>query len=68
MSGCLDCAEKEKSKNKELTNLINQAKKQAIESNKSKAICEDQISGLFIADAEVAIKEHFFIKQILSYM
>ena len=66
MSSCLDCAEKEKARNRELYNLIDVAKKQAIESNKSKAVCEDQISGLFLADAEVAIKEHFMIKQIVS--
>ena len=68
MSGCLDCAEKEKARNRELNNLIDVAKKQAIESNKSKAVCEDQISGLFIADAETAIQEHFLIRSIVSSM
>lgn len=68
MSGCLDCAEKEKSRNRELNNLIDVAKKQAIESNKCKAVCEDQITGLFIADAETAIKEHFLIRSIVSAM
>ena len=68
MSGCLDCAEKEKARNRELYNLIDVAKKQAIESNKPKAVCEDQITGLFIADAEVAIQEHFLIRSIVSAM
>jgi hypothetical protein len=68
MSGCLDCAEKEKARNRELNNLIDVAKKQAIESNKSKAVCEDQISGLFIADAEIAVQEHFLIRSIVSAM
>jgi hypothetical protein len=68
MSGCLDCAEKEKAHNRELNNLIDVAKKQAIESNKSKAVCEDQITGLFITEAEVAIKEHFLIRSIVSAM
>lgn len=66
MSDCLDCAEKEKARNRELNNLIDVAKKQAIESNKPKAVCEDQITGLFIAEAEVAIKEHFLIRNIVS--
>lgn len=66
MSGCLDCAEKEKARNKELNNLITIAKTQAVESQKSKAVCEDQITGLFVTDAEVAIKEHFFIRHIVS--
>ena len=68
MSGCLDCAEKEKARNRELYNLIEIAKKQAIESQKSKAVCEDQITGLFITDAETAIKEHFLIRRIVSFM
>jgi hypothetical protein len=66
MSGCLDCAEKEKAKNKQLTILIDQAKQKAIEEKKSKAVCEDQINGLFITDAETAIREHFLIRNIVS--
>lgn len=66
MSGCLDCAEKEKARNKELNNLIDVAKIKAIEEKKPQAVCEDQITGLFIAEAEVAIREHFFVRHIAS--
>lgn len=68
MSGCLDCAEKDKARNRELNNLINEAKKEAVESKKSKAVCEDQITGIFICDAETAIREHFLIRNIASFM
>jgi len=63
---CLDCSEKEKARNKQFNILINEAKRQAIEEKKSKAVCEDQITGLFISDAETAIKEHFLIRNIVS--
>jgi len=68
MSGCLDCSEKEKARNKELNILIQQAKQKAIESKKTKAVCEDQISGLFFTDAEIAIREHFRILQFISHL
>lgn len=68
MSGCLDCSEKEKARNRELNNLLTIAKEKAIESGKPKAVCEDQITGLFICEAEVAIKEHFLIRSIVSAM
>jgi hypothetical protein len=67
-NGCLDCAEKDKAKNKQFTILKEQAKIKAIESQKTKAICEDQITGLFICEAEVAIREHFLIRDIISYL
>jgi hypothetical protein len=68
MSGCLDCAEKDKARNRELNNLITEAKKKAIETKKPKAVCEDQITGLFIAEAETAIQQHFLIRHIVSSM
>lgn len=68
MSGCLDCSEKEKARNRQLTNLLTEAKNKAVEEQKTKAVCEDQITGLFISDAETAIREHFFIRQFVSYL
>lgn len=67
-SGCLDCAEKEKARNRELNNLITQAKTKAIESKISQAVCEDQITGLFIAEAQTAVREQFLIRHIVSAM
>lgn len=65
---CLDCSEKEKARNRELNALLITAKQKAIESGKTKAVCEDQINGLFIAEAETAIRERFFIKQFVSHL
>ena len=65
---CLDCSEKDKAKNRQLTILLTEAKNKAIESQKTKAVCEDQITGLFITDAETAIREHFLIRDIISYL
>lgn len=65
---CLDCSEKEKARNRELSILLTTAKQKAIEDGKTKAICEDQITGQFIADAETAIREHFNIKHFISHL
>lgn len=53
-------------RNRTFNDLLTTAKKQAIEENKTKAICQDEISGYFIASAETAIREHFQIKQFVS--
>lgn len=63
---CEGCVQEAKIKNRVLNELLITAKKQAIEEGKVKAICEDQINGLFITSAEVAIREHFQIKQFVS--
>jgi hypothetical protein len=65
---CLDCSEKEKARNRELNNLLVTVKQKAIEEKKSKAVCEDQIHGLFVTDAETAIREHFRIINIVSHL
>lgn len=67
MKPCDGCTpDTNRERNKEMSNLLITAKKQAIEEGKAKAICEDQINGLFITSAEVAIREHFQIKQFVS--
>lgn len=49
-----------------MNNLLTIAKKQAIEQGKTKAICKDEITGIFVADAEIAIRERFQIIQFVS--
>lgn len=65
-TGCLDCSDKARENNRDLdTNRIN-AKKIADEKKKAQAICSDELSGIFITDAQTAIAEHFRIIEIVS--
>lgn len=68
MSSCAGCVQEATEKNRAMDDLLIKAKQQAIEDQKPKAICEDQIEGLFITDAFVARSEHFNIKHIVSYL
>ncbi len=63
---CQGCVQEAKERNAAMNNLLNVAKQQAIEENKPKAICQDEINGLFITDAATAFRERFFIKDIVS--
>lgn len=63
---CTSCQDEAKERNRDMDNLLIIAKKQAIETSKPKAICEDEISGLFFTDAATAFREHFKIKHIVS--
>lgn len=63
---CNGCVQEARERNREINNLLTQAKKQAIEEGKAKAICKDEIQGFFISDAQTAIREHFQIIQFVS--
>lgn len=64
--GCGDCIQKAEEVNRSMTNLLIVAKQKAIEDKRPKAICMDEVSGLFIADAQTAFTERFFIKQVVT--
>lgn len=65
-TGCIDCSDKAKQHFKDLDNLRSTTKTQAIEQQKTKAICQDPDTGYFVSDAETAIKEQFHIIEIVS--
>lgn len=54
---CVTCSDQVKERNWEMDNLLIKAKKEAIETDQPKAICEDPIQGLFITEAGYAIRE-----------
>lgn len=64
---CTGCLDEAKERNRDMNNLLIQAKNKAIEDKKPKAICQDEVEGtLFITDAITAFREHFNIKHIIS--
>ena len=68
MSSCDGCIELAKERNRELDNLLILAKQKAIEDRQPKAICLDEVQGLFITSAETAIRERWQIKHVVSYI
>ena len=65
-NGCDSCSDAARERNREIDDLRNSAKQQAINEKKAKAICMDELAGLFITDAQTAIREHFNIKELIS--
>lgn len=63
---CSTCVDEAKERNRDMDTILIKAKKQAIEDTKVKAICMDEATGLFIANAEDAIREHYHIKHFVS--
>ena len=63
---CEGCHQEQKELNRQLENLIIQAKEKAIEENKPKAICYEATTSFFIADAYTAIGQNFQIRHIVS--
>jgi hypothetical protein len=51
-----------------MNTLLIKAKQDAVADKKPKAICEDEATGLFIADAADAFRERFNIKSVVSYL
>lgn len=65
---CSSCVDEARERNKDMNSLLIKAKQQAIEETKVKAICQDEATGLFIANAEDAIREHFNVKHFISFL
>lgn len=63
---CTGCRDEARERNRDMDNLLIIAKQKAIEDKKPKAVCFDEVQGLFVADASTAFAEHFQIKHIVS--
>lgn len=65
-NSCDTCNDAARERNRSMEDLRTTAKQQAINEKKGKAICQEEATGLFIADAETAIRERFFVKEFIS--
>jgi len=63
---CDTCSDAAKERNRSMDELRVNAKKMAVDEKKSKAICFEETTGLFIADAQTAISERYYIKEFIS--
>lgn len=66
MNSCTSCLDEARERNREMNDLLTQAKQKSIETQKPYAICLDDATGLFIADAYTAFSQQFQVKQVVS--
>lgn len=66
IQACDSCVDEARERNRDMESLRDKAKQQAKDEQKAKAICKDETTGLFIADAKTAIAEHFQIVEFIS--
>jgi hypothetical protein len=65
-NSCDSCTDAAREQNREMENLRAELKQKAIEDGKAKAICRDEVTGLFSCDIQTAIAEHFYIIEVIS--
>lgn len=63
---CGDCIHEKTALVREIESLLIKAKQQAIEDHQPKAICYQETTGLFIADATIAFRERFQIWHVVT--
>jgi hypothetical protein len=66
MSHCETCSDETRARYKQLDELKADARQRAIEEKRPMAICQEQGAGYFIADAETAVRERFWIIEVIS--
>ena len=66
MTRCTDCVEKAKLRNRDINNMLQKAKAQAIDEKEPKAICWEIKNGLYITGAVAAIQSGANIRYIVS--